>query len=82
MVVSQFKTIDGKTYYFQGDGSLCRDGVFDLDSNQYYFDANGVMQTNFEYHHRYFGDMVKLLRINGFNLGTNGDIIMMTELIM
>ena len=56
MVVSQFKTIDGKTYYFQGDGSLCRDGVFDLDSNQYYFDANGVMQTNFEYHHRYFGD--------------------------
>lgn len=26
MVVSQFKTIDGKTYYFQGDGSLCRDG--------------------------------------------------------
>ena len=55
MVVSQFKTIDGKTYYFQGDGSLCRDGVFDLDSNQYYFDANGVMQTNFAYNFKYFG---------------------------
>ena len=54
-VVSQFKTIDGKTYYFQGDGSLCRDGVFDLDSNQYYFDANGVMQTNVEYNYHYFG---------------------------
>lgn len=55
MVVSQFKTIDGKTYYFQGDGSLCRDGVYDLDSNQYYFDVNGVMQTNFAYNFNYFG---------------------------
>lgn len=82
MVVSQFKTIDGKTYYFQGDGSLCRDGVFDLDSNQYYFDANGVMQTNFEYHHRYFGDDGKAVTNQWVNLGTNGDIIMMTELIM
>lgn len=55
MVVSQFKTIDGKTYYFQGDGSLCRDGVYDLDSNQYYFDVNGVMQTNVAYNFNYFG---------------------------
>ena len=27
-IVSQFKTIDGKTYYFKGDGSLCRDGIY------------------------------------------------------
>ena len=55
MVVSQFKTIDGKTYYFQGDGSLCRDGVYWLDSDLYYFDVNGVMQTDFAYSQKYFG---------------------------
>lgn len=55
MVVSQFKTIDGKTYYFQGDGSLCRDGIYTVNSDQYYFDVNGVMQTNFEYNRKYFG---------------------------
>ena len=62
MVVSQFKTIDGKTYYFQGDGSLCRDGVYDLDSNQYYFDVNGVMQTNFAYNSNYFGEDGKAVK--------------------
>ena len=55
MVVSQFKTIEGKTYYFQGDGSLCRDGVYWLDSDLYYFDVNGVMQTDFAYSQKYFG---------------------------
>ena len=55
MVVSQFKTIDGKTYYFQGDGSLCRDGVYWLDSDLYYFDVDGVMQTDFAYSQKYFG---------------------------
>ena len=55
MVVSQFKTIDGKTYYFQGAGSLCRDGVYWLDSDLYYFDVNGVMQTDFAYSQKYFG---------------------------
>lgn len=55
MVVSQFKTIDGKTYYFQGDGSLCRDGIYTVNSDQYYFDENGVMQTNFAYNYIYFG---------------------------
>ena len=58
-VVSQFKTIDGKTYYFQADGSPCRDGIYFVDywvnSDQYYFDENGVMQTNFEYSQHYFG---------------------------
>ena len=58
-VVSQFKTIDGKTYYFLDDGWLWRDGILYLDGDQfgdqYYFDANGVMQTNFEYNHQYFG---------------------------
>ena len=54
-VVSQFKTIDGKTYYFQGDGSPCRDGIYWVNSDQYYFDADGVMQTNFEYFRQYFG---------------------------
>ena len=62
MVVSQFKTIDGKTYYFQGDGSLCRDGVYDLDSNQYYFDVNGVMQTNVAYNSNYFGEDGKAVK--------------------
>lgn len=55
MVVGQFKTIDGKTYYFEDDGSLLRDGVYDFGSEQYYFDVNGVMQTNFEYENKYFG---------------------------
>ena len=54
-VVSQFKTIDGKTYYFQFDGSLCRDGRYYLNSDLYYFDVNGVMQTNFAYDDTYFG---------------------------
>ena len=58
-VVSQFKTIDGKTYYFQGDGSPCRDGIYFVNywvnSDQYYFDENGVMQTNFAYNTMYFG---------------------------
>ena len=58
-IVSQFKTIDGKTYYFQGDGSPCRDGIYFVNywvnSDQYYFDENGVMQTNFEYSQHYFG---------------------------
>ena len=62
MVVSQFKTIEGKTYYFQGDGSLCRDGVYNLDSNQYYFDANGVMQTNVAYNSNYFGEDGKAVK--------------------
>lgn len=59
IVKSQFKVIDGKTYYFQDDGSLCRDGIYSIISDysprQYYFDANGVMQTNFEYNKKYFG---------------------------
>ena len=56
MVVSQFKTIDGKTYYFRADGSLCRGGgAIWLDSDLYYFDADGVMQTNFAYDYNYFG---------------------------
>ena len=54
-VVSQFKTIDGKTYYFQDDGSPCRDGIYWVNSDQYYFDENGVMQTNFAYNYIYFG---------------------------
>lgn len=55
-VVSQFKTIDGKTYYFQGSGSLCRGGMYSIDSDRYYFDENGVMQTNFAYDTMYFGE--------------------------
>ena len=56
MVVGQFKVIDGKTYYFRGDGSLFHDEVFYLDNAFYYFDENGVMQTNFAHDSFYFGE--------------------------
>lgn len=55
-VVSQFKTIDGKTYYFRWDGSRFHDEEFYLDDAFYYFDENGVMQTNFAHDSFYFGE--------------------------
>ena len=55
-VVSQFKTIDGKTYYFDWNGNLYTSGTYYIDSDLYYFDADGVMQTNFEYDYYYFGE--------------------------
>ena len=69
MVVSQFKTIDGKTYYFKWDGSFYKDGAYYISSSQYYFDANGVMQTNFEYNNQYFGADGKAVSMQWIQFG-------------
>ena len=69
MVVSQFKTIDGKTYYFKWDGSFYKDGAYYISSDQYYFDVNGVMQTNFEYENKYFGEDGKAVSMQWVQFG-------------
>lgn len=69
MVVSQFKTIDGKTYYFKWDGSFYKDGAYYIGSDQYYFDVNGVMQTNFEYENKYFGEDGKAVSMQWVQFG-------------
>lgn len=68
-VVSQFKTIDGKTYYFKWDGSFYKDGAYYISSDQYYFDVNGVMQTNFEYENKYFGEDGKAVSMQWVQFG-------------
>jgi glucan-binding YG repeat protein len=69
MVVSQFKTIEGKTYYFKWDGSFYKDGAYYIGSDQYYFDVNGVMQTNFEYENKYFGEDGKAVSMQWVQFG-------------
>ena len=43
-VKNKFKKIDGKTYYFDGDGYRAT-GFKTIDSKTYYFGSNGVMRT-------------------------------------
>lgn len=69
MVVSQFKVIDTKTYYFKWDGSFYKDGAYYIGSDQYYFDVNGVMQTNFEYENKYFGEDGKAVSMQWVQFG-------------
>lgn len=69
MVVSQFKVIDIKTYYFKWDGSFYKDGAYYIGSDQYYFDVNGVMQTNFEYENKYFGEDGKAVSMQWVQFG-------------
>ena len=55
-VTNEFVTIEGKTYFFDDNGALFRDGILDLGDDLYYMDVDGVMQTNFAYNMQYFGD--------------------------
>ena len=54
-VTNEFVTIEGKTYFFDDNGALFRDGILDLGDDLYYMDVDGVMQTNFAYNMQYFG---------------------------
>lgn len=46
---SGFVTIDGKTYYYKGNGGTpeqAKNGIIDFEGRKYYFDENGVMVEN------------------------------------
>lgn len=55
LVKSQFKEIDGNTYYFDEYGYK-QTGYLDQENDCYYFDSNGVMQKNYFDGDKYFGD--------------------------
>ncbi len=45
-MVTGWKTISGKTYYFTSEGALT--GMQTVDGNTYYFNSKGVMQTGLQ----------------------------------
>ena len=55
LVKSQFKEIDGNTYYFDEYGYK-QTGYLDQGNDCYYFDSNGVMQKNYFNGSAYFGE--------------------------
>lgn len=44
-MVTGWKQIDGKSYYFNANGACCKNVSVPIDGKEYYFDGNGVMQT-------------------------------------
>lgn len=60
-VINDFRTIDGKTYYFNEMGYKTY-GIVWIQDDYYSFDDNGVMETNIEKNDYYFGNDGKALR--------------------
>lgn len=60
-VINDFRTIDGKTYYFNEMGYKTY-GIVWVQDDYYSFDDNGVMEMNIEKNDYYFGNDGKALR--------------------
>lgn len=61
LVTNQFRDIDGNTYYFNEYGYK-QTGSLYHGNDCYYFDSNGVMQTNKEFGNLYYGKDGKAVR--------------------
>ena len=40
--------IDGKTCYYNSDGKMCKNGIFDIMDGKYLFDSTGALQTGWQ----------------------------------
>lgn len=61
-------SVDGKEYwvYSQADGTLARDGYFEINGNKYLFDSDGYLTTNSIYD-GYYTNQDGILQVNKWN---------------